>query len=150
MRPSRLVAFFWKPRWIAAGFVLIGLVAVAVWYWGSPQSRRMVQLAASLHDPSAMVLELPGAHASIRRTQLKDHIEAGLITLGDGARVRYWFCSHHLVEGGDLGATLFRLPDGTDLWMDGYFCCEMDPPEESLVSVTALRSFAAAMDGLNP
>gem|GEM_PF-1415050 len=101
-------------------------------------------------DPSAMVLELPGAHASIRRTQLKDNIEAGLITLGDGARVRYWFCSHHLVEGGDLGAPLFRLPDGSNLWMDGYFCCEIDPPEDSLVSVVALRSFAEAMDGQSP
>ncbi len=97
-----------------------------------------------------MVLELPGSHAPVRRTQLQDNIEAGLIILGDGARVRYWFCSHHLVEGGDLGATLFRLPDGSDLWMDGYFCCEMDPPEESLVSVAALRSFAAPKDGQSP
>lgn len=93
-----------------------------------------------------MVLELPDAHASIRRTQPKDSIEDGLITLGDGAQVRYWFCSHHLVEEGDLGATLFRLPDGSNLCMDGYLCCERDPPEDSLVSVAALRSFAEAMD----
>ncbi len=107
-------------------------------------------LASARHDPASVVLELPGTLASIRRTQLKDNIEAGLITLGDGARVRYWFCSHHLVRAGDPGATLFRLPDGSDLWMDGYFCCEMDPPEESLVSVAALRSFAPAMDGQSP
>ena len=97
-----------------------------------------------------MGLEKPGSHERILRSRLPDHIEAGLITLGDGARVRYWFCSHHLVEGGDLGVTLFRLPDGTGLWMDGYFCCEMDPPDGSLVSVAALRSFAVAMDGRNP
>ena len=45
---------------------------------------------------------------------------------------------------------LFRLPDGANLWMDGYFCCEMDPPEDSLVSVASLRSFAEAMDGQSP
>lgn len=130
--------------------VLGGVIAGVSWYSGRTQSRCQVLLAAALHDPSVMVLELPGANASIRRIRLKDNIEAGLITLGDGARVRYWFCSHHLVEGGDLGATLFRLPDGSNLWMDGYFCCEMDPPEESLVSVAALRSFAMAMDGQSP
>ena len=150
MSLPRIVAPLLKARWPVAGMVLCGLIATGFWYSGQTQSRRKVLLAASLHDPSALALELPGAHASIRRTHLKDHIEAGLITLGDGSRVRYWFCSHHLVDGGDLGATLFRLPDGTDLWMDGYFCCEMDPPEESLVSVAELRSFAAVMDGRNP
>jgi hypothetical protein len=150
MIPSRLVAVFCRLRWAVAGLLLLGLFAGGFWYSGSTQSRRMVRLASVLHDPSAMGLEKPGNHERVRRVRLPDHIEAGLITLGDGARVRYWFCSHHLVEGGDLGATLFRLPDGTGLWMDGYFCCEMDPPDESLVSVAALRSFAVAMDGRNP
>lgn len=117
---------------------------------GQTQSRRQVLLASSLQDPSAMVLELPGPQVSIRRTPLTNNIEAGLITLGDGTRVRYWFCSHHLVGAGDPGAALFRLPDGSDLWMDGYFCCEMDPPREALVSLTALRSFVSAMDGQRP
>ena len=150
MSPSRLIAVFCKPRWGVAGVLLVGLVAGGLWYSGSTQSRRMVRLASVLHDPSAMGLEQPGANERFRRVLLPDHIEAGLITLGDGARVRYWFCSHHLVESGDLGATLFRLPDGTGLWMDGYFCCEMDPPDESLVSVAALRAFASAMDGTSP
>ncbi len=150
MRLPRIVAVLLEPRWTGFGVLVCGLIAVAVWYLGQTESRRRVLLAASLHDPSAMSLELPGAHPSIRRTFLKEHIEAGLVSLGDGSLVRYWFCSHHLVDDGDLGATLFRLPDGTDLWMDGYFCCEMDPPEESLVSVATFRSFAAAMDGKSP
>lgn len=108
--------------------VLCAAVAGSLLFPGRTRSRRQVLLASARHDPASVVLGLPGTHASIRRTQLKDNIEAGLITLGDGARVRYWFCSHHLVEGGDLGATLFRLPDGSNLWMDGYFCCDTNYP----------------------
>jgi hypothetical protein len=80
---------------------------------------------------------------------LEDGTETGEIQLGDGSSARYWFRSHRLT-GDELGGTLFRLSDGSTIFLSGYFCCEVQLPEKQLASLDALRSFVREHDGVRP
>lgn len=57
----------------------------------------------------------------------QDGIEYGRITLEDSETVKYWFQSHHNSEDG-FGGTLFELPNGDLKFIKGYFCCEVQLP----------------------
>jgi hypothetical protein len=84
----------------------------------------------------------------VRRAILDDGTEVGVITFRDGSSARYWFRSHHLT--GDEGFTLFRLSDGTEISLRGYFCCEVQLPEEQLGSLDDLRAFIREHNGVSP
>lgn len=79
---------------------------------------------------------------------LPDGTETGVIDLADGSTAEYWFRSYRLT--GDLGGTLFRLSDGSTLFMAGYFCCEVKLPEKQLASLDELRAFVRRHDGVRP
>ena len=82
------------------------------------------------------------------RRYLADGTEAGIISCRDGSSSRFWFRSHHLTH--DDGGTLFRFSDGIDLFMSGWFCCEVQLPEQQLASLVELRAFIREHDGISP
>lgn len=99
-------------------------------------------------DPASRTLEV-GYNKYTKRAFLKDvEIETGIITLLDGDTVKYWFQSHHLRD--DSGLTLFRLSDGSEKVLRGWFCCEVQLPEEGFANKEALLSFIEKKDGVGP
>lgn len=110
-------------------------------------SKADVDAAAAKHDPAKLSLG-PGGNAYAERKLLPDGIETGIITLGDGEQVKYWFKSHHL--GNDIGCTRFEFIDGTAVHLHGCFCCEVLLPDARLADRKALERFVAARDGQSP
>ena len=73
----------------------------------------------------------------------------GSIQLGTGEPVHYWFMSHH--QSGDFGGTVFQLPSGGVRFVEGYFCCEVQFPDGSVLRDEAtLQTALDAMDGRSP
>ena len=124
------------------------LMASAVWLAGCSRSlhHELERISAS-SDPASLSLE-PGYNDYVRRKFLPDRTETGVITCRDGSSSCYWFRSHHLTD--DDGGTLFRLSDGTELFMTGCFCCEVQLPEQQLASLSDLRAFIRENDGVSP
>lgn len=110
-------------------------------------TRRDLLRISAASDPISLNLE-PGFNAYVRSTSLADNTEVGIIMSRDGSSARFWFRSHHLT--GDDGGTLFRLSDGEELFMSGYFCCEVQLPEEAFASLDELRAFVRKYDGTSP
>jgi hypothetical protein len=110
-------------------------------------SKADVDAAAARQDPATLTLDT-GATGYVKRTILPSRVETGIITLGDGERVKYWFQSHHL--GHDLGHTRFQYHDGTVDYLEGYFCCEVILPDEPPADRKELKQFIAANDGKSP
>ena len=110
-------------------------------------TKNNLRVVAMENDPATLALER-GYNTYIRRTFLKDRTETGIIDLKDGSSSKYWFRSHHLSH--DIGGTWFRMSDGQEVYMAGYFCCEVQLPEEQLGSLAALRDFINEHDGVAP
>jgi hypothetical protein len=98
-------------------------------------------------DPSSLTLER-GYNDYVRCAILPDGTETGIISCRDGSSSRYWFRSHHLTH--DDGGTLFRFSDGSEVFMSGWFCCEVQLPEQQLASLVELRAFIRQHDGVRP
>ena len=110
-------------------------------------SQREAARASATSDPASLSLGR-GYNDYVRRSILADGTEAGIISCRDGSSSRYWFRSHHLTH--DDGGTLFRLSDGTEVFMSGYFCCEVQLPEQQLASLVELRAFIREHHGVSP
>lgn len=128
-------------------FCVLSLAICAVLTACSPSLESKLRAVSATNDPNSLVLEV-GYNSYVRRAFLPDHTEIGLVSMKDGSWAKYWFRSHH--HTGDSGGTLFRLSDGTEVFMAGYFCCEVDLPEQQLESLEALRTFVSQHDGWNP
>ena len=111
-------------------------------------THRELQHIAAASDPATLALE-SGYNTYIRRASLADGTEIGVITCRDGSSSRYWFRSHHLSDD-DRGGTLFRFSDGTEHFMSGWFCCEVQLPDQQLASLTELRDFIRKHRGVEP
>lgn len=59
------------------------------------------------------------AHVAVAGT----HVETGALRLGDGHTVWWWFLSQH--EGSERGGTVFEFDDGSVVFVEGWFCCEV-------------------------
>ncbi|MEK7951771.1 hypothetical protein [Luteolibacter soli] len=123
----------------AALFVLVGCGPRGT-------SKADVDAAAAQDDPAKLVLETK--EEGHRWALLPSKIQTGILTLGDGEQVKYWFKSRHL--GNDLGHTRFQYGDGSVGHLEGYFCCEVEVPKERLGNREALKKFIAAHDGEEP
>lgn len=126
------------------------LVAMAAWMHSESRAKvnlsEKVDLAASQYDPAGMELERIDPVKS--RALLPDGIECGLLHLGDGSEVKFWFLSHHIGRG--LGITRFDFADGTKAYLRGYFCCEVEVGDGAASNKTALLAFIAEKDGTPP
>ena len=111
------------------------------------ESRADVDAAAKANDPSKLTLQAGGVSYG-ERIILPSGIEAGILTLGDGEQVKYWFKSHHL--GDDLGCTRFEYADGSLNYLAGRFCCEVRLPESGIADRGELQQYIAANDGKSP
>lgn len=135
-------------RWAPMGkFRVLSLAICAVLIACSYSIESKLKAVSAANDPNSSALE-EGYNSYVRRAFLVDHTEIGLISMKDGSWSKYWFRSHH--HTGDSGGTLFRLSDGTEIFMAGYFCCEVQLPEGQLESLQALRTFVSQHDGWNP
>lgn len=123
------------------------LIAFAVIAGCASRAQREVERASAMADPASVSQERDYNHY-VRRTCLPDGTEAGIISCRDGSSARCWFRSHHLTQG--FGGTLFRFSDGSATFMSGYFCCEVQLPEEPFASLTELRAFVQTHDGISP
>lgn len=124
------------------------LIAFAVIVNGcASQTRRDLERTSATSDPSSLALE-QGYNTYVRRANLTNGTEVGIISCSDGSSSRYWFRSHHLTH--DDGGTFFRLSDGTGLFMSGWFCCEVQLPEQQLASLVELRAFIREHHGISP
>jgi hypothetical protein len=123
---------------IAVGVVLAGCAS---------RTERELQRISMTSDPASLSLE-QGYNVYVRRAALADGTEAGIITCLDGSSSRFWFRSHHLTH--DEGGTLFRFSDGTEAFMSGYFCCEVQLPDQQIASLLDLRSFIQQNHGVSP
>lgn len=74
--------------------------------------------------------------------------QVGLLKLGDGEVVEFWFSSHHRFN--DLGCTRFEFSDGTVRYLHGLFCCEVMIEDAHLDSRRTLERFIKDKDGLSP
>ena len=84
------------------------------------------------------------------KSELKDGIEYGVITLENSEKVKFWFQTHHVSEDG-IGGTLFELPNGKLEFIEGYFCCEVQLPKNGKFKNS--EEFIAEMekiDGIHP
>ena len=80
------------------------------------------------------------------RKVLPSGIEAGLLHLGDGTDVKYWFINRHVQPG--LGTTRFDFADGQTSYLHGCFCCEVALPE--FKDRSELQNYIAKWDGSPP
>lgn len=125
--------------------LLIIALAAVLTGCGSRAQREVERASAA--DPASLALG-PGYNDYVRRAFLPDLTEAGIITCRDGSSSRYWFRSHHLTH--DDGGTLFRFSDGRRIFMSGWFCCEVQLPEQQLASLAELEAFIRRYDGISP
>jgi len=110
-------------------------------------TRHALELASDQHDPAVIPLET-AFNDYVRRAILEGGTETGIIKLADGSSARFWFRSHHLT--GDLGGALFKCSDNSEIFISGYFCCEVQLPEKQLASLDELRAFLKEIDGAPP
>lgn len=127
--------------------VILLIVFAALLTGCASHSQRELQHVSSVSDPASLPLDR-GYNDYVRRTILADGTETGIISFRDGSSSRFWFRSHHLTH--DDGGTLFRLSDGTELFMSGWFCCEVQLPEQQLASLVELRAFIREHHGIKP
>jgi hypothetical protein len=59
----------------------------------------------------------------------KNSVEYGKIFLPNHDTINYWFLSHHIADDG-YGGTIFEMPDGSREFIKGYFCCEVQLPND--------------------
>jgi hypothetical protein len=111
------------------------------------QTRSALERISAASAPSSLTLQR-GYNDYVRRAILTDGTEAGIISCLDGTSSSYWFRSHH--RTGDIGGTLFHFSDGSEVFMSGYFCCEVQLPEQQLASLVELRAFIREHDGISP
>ena len=124
------------------------LITFAVLVSGcASHTRSDLERISTTSDPTSLALA-PAFNDYVRRAHLADGTEAGIISCRDGSSSRFWFRSHHLTH--DDGGTLFRFSDGTEFFMAGYFCCEVQLPEQQLASLVELRAFIREHDGVSP
>ena len=99
------------------------------------------------YNPAHIELH-PAFNHYVHHTILPDGTETGIITLADGDFAQFWFLSHHLTD--DIGGSLFKFSDGAEIFMSGYFCCEVQLPHKRPASLAALNAFIKSFDGARP
>jgi hypothetical protein len=123
-------------------FVLMALLL------GCKNADKTFYSAIESTDPSTIPLEA-GFNKYVSRAFLNDGaVETGIIRLNDGDTVKYWFQSHHMRN--DSGVTVFRLSDGQKIVMHGWFCCEVQLPEEGFQNRQTFLDYVAKHDGIGP
>jgi hypothetical protein len=88
----------------------------------SPTSRSIVEDTRKLDFPSDEKMSI-APNGYVRRYIDRNGVEIGVIKLGDGDSVKYWFVSHHLGFGESI--TNYKLSDGQIMVTNGFHCCEV-------------------------
>ena len=124
------------------------LLILAVGLCGCRENaREKVTEAAREYDPKALDLH-EGFNDYVRCSREVPELEIGVITLGDRDEVRYWFASHHATR--DQGCTRFEYSDGSERFLDGAFCCEVQLAEVQPANRTQLDAFLDSREGVRP
>jgi len=132
-----------RVRW-----TMLLLMAVLICGCGrSERSRKSVDRASVASDPEKLAL-VKGFNSYVRVAREVRDCEVGVIELGDGERVKYWFVSHH--QSHDWGCTKFLFADGTVRYLDGAFCCEVQLADAQPKDRAGLNAFLDTREGINP
>ena len=135
-------------RWV----LLLMAVAVGVLVCGCSKSRSWrsrgeVDRVSVAWDPDKLELT-KGFDSYVRYAFKVQDCQTGVIEMGDGERVKFWFVSHH--RSRDWGCTKFVFADGTVRYLDGAFCCEVKLADERPKDRAALNAFLDTREGINP
>jgi hypothetical protein len=113
----------------------------------SYSSKKPLLYISQHNDPSSHILK-KGYNSYVHRAFLKDGTELGIIQMKDGSSSKYWFRSHHHAD--DMGGTWFFMSDGTKAYMAGWFCCELQLPEQQFESLADLKKFIKKYHRIKP
>ncbi len=104
-------------------FILIALIIILFYFTDEDrQTRNKLEKARSvIYIDNDSLKE--GYNFNIKRGLSPDGIQYGIIHFENQDTLKYWFLSHHVVEG--EGGTLYELPNGTLRFIPGVFCCEV-------------------------
>ncbi|MFC5270699.1 hypothetical protein [Adhaeribacter terreus] len=86
-----------------------------------------------------------GYNENVER-KFKRSVEYGIIKFPNHDTVKYWFLSHHIANDG-YGGTVFELPNKEKKFIKGYFCCEVQLPNNG--NYNDAVSFLKQMEKLN-
>lgn len=115
---------------------------------GCSETKSDLKKASEKYNLDKIAVE-DGFNSYVKRGFLKeDKIECGIIRFSDGDTAKYWFRSHHLSN--DFGWTLFEFSNGKKKFMHGWFCCEVQLPENPLKNKKELLALIAQKDGICP
>lgn len=90
-----------------------------------------------------------GFDENVKRN-FKDDMEYGIILFPNSDTVKYWFLTHHSAAD-QTGGTLFEFPKNTLTFVEGYFCCEVQFPNEGkFENGTSFLKEMRKVDGIKP
>jgi hypothetical protein len=128
--------------------LLAALTLLAAACSGDPDaSRRSVDRAAAEIQPSEHENDLVYGSRVFSCPSDTD-CQVGLLKLGSGEEVEFWFHSHHRTH--DIGCTRFEFPDGAVRYLRGVFCCEVMIEDADLENRVTLERFIETNDGTRP
>ena len=102
---------------------------------------------SEIYNPTSLKLE-KAYNPYVTNTFLDDGTEVGIIQLKDASNVKYWFKSHHITN--DFGGTLFQFNNGNNIYMKGFFCCEVQLPNKQSLSKKELMKFIKYNNNIRP
>jgi hypothetical protein len=123
------------------------IVAGATYSLKPNKTKELLDNISRHNDPGRLKLE-NGFNSYVKRAFINDGTEVGVISLSNGSKVKYWFKSHHLT--GDIGGTMFEFNNSRRIFMAGYFCCELQLPDNQIKNESELKSFINKYDGESP
>lgn len=120
--------------------IVLVLLVVSGVVWLVFSARIKVDLAAMRYDPGTRKLRLTYP-SLIHAVSIPGKMQTGLVALPDGAKVKFWFVSHHIAYP---GCARFDFSDGTRKYVYGdEFCCEVQIGDEEIRNE---RDLAAVLD----
>lgn len=91
-----------------------------------------------------------GFDKNVMRAFYDNGVEYGIITFPNKDTVNYWFLSHHIAAYGS-GGTLFEYPKNKLTFIKGYFCCEVQLPQNgNFENANEFLNTMKELDGINP
>jgi hypothetical protein len=123
--------------------VVLVLLVVSGVVWLLFSARIKVDLAAMKYDPATLKLRLTYP-SLIHAVSITGRMQTGLVSLPDGAKVKFWFVSHHIAGP---GCARFDFSDGTRKYVYGDgFCCEVQIGDEGISNERDLTAFLERCD----
>ena len=128
--------------------LIVLLVILTLTSCENSTEKKLLQVRNNTHLVEGNLIK--GYDENTMRNFTPDGIEYGIIKLENAEKIKYWFESHH-ISNDQVGGTLVEMPNGELEFIEGYFCCEVQLPNEGKFKNSKI--FLAEMkklDGITP